>query len=89
MDWLQRARVVRSDWPPTALWVLTAAYAHLGRMDEARATLVDLRRVSPYLDLDRVAYVGKRSDGRHDLVGEGLRKAGLPEHHHAIMFRDS
>ena len=78
VDWLQRAREVRSDWP-TTLWVLTAAYAHLGRMDEARAMLLDVRLASPYLDLDRVAYVGKRSDGRHDLVSEGLRKAGLPE----------
>jgi tetratricopeptide (TPR) repeat protein len=78
VDWLQRAREARSDWPPT-LWMLTAACAHLGRMDQARSTLLDLRRAVPYLDLDRMAYVGKRSDERHNLLSEGLRKAGLPE----------
>ncbi|MDF2983413.1 MAG: hypothetical protein K0Q69_3185, partial [Devosia sp.] len=53
------------------------AYAHLGRLDEAQATLARLKSFAPYTSIAGVETVAQRSDGRFALIIEGLRKAGL------------
>ncbi len=74
--WLDRSRATLMDWPPT-YWIQTAAYAHLGRLDEAQATLARLKSFAPYTSIAGVETVAQRSDGRFTLIIEGLRKAGL------------
>lgn len=74
--WLERSQATLKDWPPT-YWMLTAAYAHLGRLDEAREILRRLLDFAPYTTVAGVATVGQRSDGRFDAILDGLLKAGL------------
>ncbi len=76
LEWLERSQATLVDWPPT-YWILTAAYAHLDRLDDARATLRRLLDFAPYTTIAGVATVALRSDGRFDLILDGLRKAGL------------
>jgi tetratricopeptide (TPR) repeat protein len=76
LAWLERSRATLVDWPPT-YWILTAAYAHLGRLDEARAVLQRLLDFAPYTSIAGVETVALRSDGRFELIIDGLRKAGL------------
>ena len=76
IEWLEKSRSGLADWPPTH-WILCAAYAHLDRMDEARAVLQRLLSFAPHTELAGVGIVGERSDGRFDLIVEGLAKAGL------------
>ncbi len=73
---LEGSRATLQDWPPT-YWILTAAYAHLGRLDEARAVLQRLLAFAPNTSLAGVSIVGLRSDGRFDLIVDGMRKTGL------------
>jgi tetratricopeptide (TPR) repeat protein len=59
--------------------ILAAAYAHLGRLDEAQAEVEELLRVQPGFSL---AFTRERSvsDPEYrDHYLEGLRKAGLKE----------
>jgi len=76
IGWLERSRATLADWPPT-YWMLAAAYAHLGRLDEARAVLQRLLVLAPHSSIAGVSTVGQRSDERFDTLIEGLRKAGL------------
>ncbi|MEO7222371.1 MAG: winged helix-turn-helix domain-containing tetratricopeptide repeat protein, partial [Devosia sp.] len=76
VEWLERSRTTLVDWPPT-YWILTAAYAHLDRLDEARAILDRLLTFAPHTTLAGVGTVGDRSDERFDLILTGLAKAGL------------
>jgi TolB-like protein/Tfp pilus assembly protein PilF len=76
VDWLEKSRATLIDWPPT-YWILTAAYAHLDRMEEARAILAKLMSIAPHTTLAGVRTVADRSDGRFDLILDGLEKAGL------------
>lgn len=76
VGWFERSRATLMDWPP-AYWMLTAAYAHLDRLDDAHATLRRLLEFAPHTTIAGVANVGLRSDGRFELILDGLRKAGL------------
>ena len=76
LGWLERSRATLVDWPPT-YWILTAAYAHLGRLDEAQAVLSRLLDFAPYTSIAGVETVALRSDGRFELIIDGLRKVGL------------
>lgn len=58
---------------------LTAAYANLDRMDEARAMLRKVRELGPYLTIERIEAGRAVEDSFTDAVLPGLRKAGLPE----------
>jgi TolB-like protein/DNA-binding winged helix-turn-helix (wHTH) protein len=61
------------------LWMLVAANAHLGRMDEARRFLAALLRLSPDLTVARIrAGQPAKDPGRIEPILEGLRLAGLP-----------
>jgi TolB-like protein/tetratricopeptide (TPR) repeat protein len=76
IGWLERSRATLADWPPT-YWMLTAAYAHLGRLDEARMVLQRLLQLAPHSSIAGLRTVGRRSDGRFEVLIEGLRNAGL------------
>ena len=54
---------------------LAAAYAHAGKMDEAKAALAEARRLNPNLT---VKWMIEHTPNL-PAVFDGLRKAGLPE----------
>ena len=54
---------------------LAAAYAHAGKMDEAKAALAEARRLNPKLT---VKWMIEHTPNL-PAVFDGLRKAGLPE----------
>lgn len=58
---------------------LTAAYANLDRMDEARTALRKVRELNPDLTIEVIVDGAAREDSFADAVVPGLRKAGLPE----------
>jgi tetratricopeptide (TPR) repeat protein len=59
---------------------LAAAYAQMGRLDEAKTEIAEMRRLDPSVSLslyrERIRY-SRVEDLEHYL--DGLRKAGLPE----------
>ena len=60
--------------------MLIAANAHLGRMDEARRYLAELRRLAPEVTVASIrAGQPAKDPGRIEPILEGLRLAGLPE----------
>ena len=54
---------------------LAAAYAHAGKMDEAKTALAEARRLNPKFSVKR--WIDHLAGG--PAVPDGLRKAGLPE----------
>jgi tetratricopeptide (TPR) repeat protein len=54
---------------------LAAAYAHKGKMDEAKAALAEARRLNPAITVKWM----KEHTPNLPAVFDGLRKAGLPE----------
>ena len=76
IKWLSQ----QTSYELTAIRLLAASYAHLGRMDEARAAVGEIREHHPDLS---VAGLRELLPYRHpeDLERElsGLRKAGLPD----------
>ena len=78
IEWLERSRATLVDWPPT-YWMLTAAYAHLGRLDDAHGLLARLLELAPRTSLERLTVMLARSPERMPLLADGLRRAGLPE----------
>jgi TolB-like protein/Flp pilus assembly protein TadD len=77
IDWLQQSQATMVDWPP-AYWMLAASYAHLGRIDEARATVQRLLQLAPQTSMARLDVIVSRADARFDLLIDGLARAGLP-----------
>jgi adenylate cyclase len=75
--WALRARDIYDglEWTQTTL---AAAYAHLGRIDEARAALEVVTAARPGLTI--ADFFGRnQAPGRHDgYLVEGLVKAGIP-----------
>ena len=81
--WSLRSVAANGDWL-AAYWTLAAAYAHLGRMDEARAAVAAMLERAPHLRVSSLIRNGNRfpqphRSQRHDVLIDGLRKAGLPE----------
>ena len=76
IEWLEQSRATLVDWPPT-YWMLTAAYAHLGRLDEARAALHRLLEIAPQTSLAGLEVIAVRSDERFAVLTDGLAMAGL------------
>lgn len=76
IEWLEQSRATLVDWPPT-YWMLTGSYAHLGRLDEARAALARLLEIAPQTSLAGLEVIRQRSDSRFELLADGLAKAGL------------
>ena len=76
--WALRALAVNPNFDPT-LWMLTAANAHLGKMDEARRWLAELSRIAPGVTLASIRAGQPAMDPtRLAPVLDGLRLAGLP-----------
>lgn len=76
IEWLEQSRATLVDWPPT-YWMLTAAHAHLGQMEQARTRLAQLRELAPHTSLAGLEVIKQCSDGRMTLMTEGLALAGL------------
>jgi tetratricopeptide (TPR) repeat protein len=53
--------------------ILAACYAHMGRLDEARAIVTRLRAITPQVMPPGLSYLGQRAD--HELLLSGLRLA--------------
>ncbi|RDJ14915.1 winged helix-turn-helix domain-containing tetratricopeptide repeat protein [Rhizobium grahamii] len=77
--WASRALASNPNFEAT-LWVLIAASAHLGRMEEAHRHLAALRRLTPDITIERIraGQAGKYPD-RIAGVLDGLRLAGVSE----------
>jgi len=61
-------------------WMLAAASAHLGRMNEARRYVAELRRIAPAVTIERIRDGQPAKDPeRLAAILDGLRLAGLPE----------
>ncbi len=73
---MEEARATLSDWPPN-YWMLTAAYAQLGRLDDARRLLGQSLQIAPNVSLAGIQVIVDRSDGRLSPLAEGLRLAGV------------
>jgi tetratricopeptide (TPR) repeat protein len=82
--WFRRAIEANRNHPH-ACFVLSAALAHLGRIDEAHSAVKAGLRLDPTFAISRfrAAWVTRSDDATYlaqlDLVLDGLRKAGLPE----------
>lgn len=76
LGWLDQSRASLVEWPPV-YWMTIAAYAHLGRLEEARLTLARLFEFAPQTSLAGVGAIAARSDGRWNTILSGLEQAGL------------
>ena len=75
--WARRALAENPNFNPNH-WLLIAAYAHLGRLDEAKRALAKFQALVPTISIARI---GRhcRDSTRDDVVLDGLRLAGMPE----------
>lgn len=78
IEWSLKSLATFNDWLFTYI-TLTAAYAFLDRMEEARAMLQRVREISPQLTIKVIEDGRAIDDAFADAVIPGLRKAGLPE----------
>lgn len=77
--WAARALAVNPNFDPI-YWMLVAANAHLGRLDEARRYLAELQRIAPGVTIERIrAGQPAKDPSRLGPILAGLRLAGLPE----------
>ena len=77
LAWAARALASNPNFDPT-LWVLVAANAHLGRMEEAHRFLDQLRRLAPGVTLAKIkAGQPAKDPSRTAAMLGGLRLAGL------------
>ncbi|MFZ2099071.1 MAG: winged helix-turn-helix domain-containing protein [Oricola sp.] len=79
VEWAAKSLALNAHFDPT-WWMLIAANAHLGRMDEARRFLAGLRRLAPGVTIARIA-AGQpaKHPERIGAVIDGLRLAGMEE----------
>ena len=79
LELARRSKAINANFDPT-YWMLTAAHAHLGQMEEARKSLADLLRLVPGQTVTRIRNGQPAFDPtRMAAVLDGLRLAGLPE----------
>lgn len=78
LDWSLRSLAANNEWFG-AYWMLAAAYVHLDRMEEARATIAKLRAKAPLMRVADLERLGRRYAERFQIVVEGVRRAGLPD----------
>jgi tetratricopeptide (TPR) repeat protein len=77
--WATRSLGVNPTYDPT-LWMLIAANAHLGRMEEARRFLDELKRLAPSVTVASIkAGQPAKDPNRIAAILDGLRLAGLEE----------
>jgi TolB-like protein/Tfp pilus assembly protein PilF len=75
--WGRRAMAITPD-ANIARWTTAAALGHLGRTEEARIEIDDIRAKYPGATLERARHASLRHKWMYDLYLDGLRKAGLP-----------
>jgi TolB-like protein len=79
IDHAMRALAINDAFDPS-YWMLAAAHAHLGRMQDAQHWRAVVERLSPGVTIARIlAAQPARYPDRFAAVAEGLRLAGLPE----------
>lgn len=79
LAWATRSYAVNANFD-ASLWMLIAAEAHLGRIDEARRHLAALLASAPRVNIASIRSGQPAKDpNRLAAVLEGLRLAGLPE----------
>jgi tetratricopeptide (TPR) repeat protein len=79
LAWATRAIAVNPNFD-AAYWMLIAANAHLGRLEEARRLLDELKRMAPGVSIARIkAGQPAKDPSRLAAILDGLRLAGLPE----------
>jgi Tfp pilus assembly protein PilF len=79
LRWAVRSQAINPGYDATH-WMLIAANAYLGRMDEARKYLAALETISPGISLSRIRLGQKALDPhRIDVLIEGMRLAGMAE----------
>jgi TolB-like protein len=79
LAWAARSLALNADYDPT-LWILIAANAHLGRMEEAQHFLEQLRKAAPGITVASIkAGQPAKDPSRMAAILEGLRMAGLEE----------
>ena len=77
--WAARARAANPNFDAT-LWMLIAANAHLGRIDEAHRFLDELKKIAPGVTVARIkAGQPDKDPSRLAAILDGLRLAGLDE----------
>ena len=79
LNWAKRSLTVNPNFPCT-YWMLIAANAQLGRMDEAHKFLAAFRRLAPGVTIASIwAGQPQKDPSRIAAILDGLRMAGLPE----------
>ena len=79
LNWAKRSLTVNPNYPCT-YWMLIAANAQLGRMDEAHKFLAAFRKLAPGVTIARIwAGQPQQDPNRCAAILDGLRLAGLPE----------
>jgi TolB-like protein/class 3 adenylate cyclase len=79
LDWAARA-LVRNPNFGWIHWSVIAAYAYLGRMDEAKRAFAAYSQIFPDATLARIRNGQQTKDPRRvEVLVEGLRLAGMPE----------
>ncbi len=78
-EWADRSMAINAKFPPTH-WMLIAANAHLGRMDEAKQLLANYLALEPSVTLKSIHEGQPNWDPKRTEATEtGLRLAGMPE----------
>jgi TolB-like protein/Flp pilus assembly protein TadD len=77
IEWSLKSLATYNEWPMT-YWTLIPAYAHLGRLAEARAAAEKLLAIAPNSRVSRIA-ANHGQQQRMQSMREGLLKAGMPE----------
>nr|NEH95226.1 transcriptional regulator [Rhizobium laguerreae] len=78
VDWASRSLAVNNDWLG-AYWTLASAYAHLGHVEQAQATIAKLRAKAPHMRVRDLERHRPRYAERYEIMIGGVRKAGLPD----------
>ncbi len=79
LKWASRSMAINAKFPPTH-WMMIAANAHLGRMDEARLLLANYLALEPSVTLKSIHDGQPNWDPKRTEATEtGLRLAGMPE----------
>lgn len=76
---LKRARTISPRSPAQPLMLAAAAYAQLGRMEEARAAREDFLKLNPNYAISGNRHLATYPPKLRKHAEEGLRKAGFPE----------